>query len=234
MPTHKRLKRGLSAVYFPLLLLMATSFIYISYGLLPLDNAGKVFGKEYFPYYLNKTMIYKTPFGEATTKVTLNKGIYSVKNDGEKFAYHQDLLIGSTGIEIKRVYQKFNLLAFITKENSVTYSKPVMRMPMPLTEGRTWFWSGMEYVNGDSDRVYVNGKIIGIETVRVPAGQYQALKIETIFKHEDSGNNKITDWIAPNIGIVKTKIEINGGGLIGFIRTVMGYDELVFELKEIK
>lgn len=217
-----------------LLLLCILLYSLTQTAFFPLDGNVKTFGKEYFPYYPNKTMIYKTPFGDAVTKVTLNKGVYSVKNDGEKFQYHQELLAGNSGIEITRVYQKFKLMAFITKENSVTYNRPVMRTPMPLTEGKSWSWSGVEYVNGDSDKVYVTGKIVGIEHVKVPAGQFDALKIETVFKHDDSGNNKITDWIAPNIGIVKTRIDINGGGLIGFIRTVMGYDEIVFELKEIK
>lgn len=218
--------------FSPALLFVSLS-IGTSFGFLPAKEKGKALGNEYFPYYLNKTMIYNSPFGDAITKVTLNNGVYTIKSDGVKFAYHLELLSSGNGLEIKKIYQKFVLLAFITKENSVSFNRPVPRFPVPFTEGKTWAWSGIEYANGDSEMVYVTGKIAGIEKVTVPAGQYEALKIETTFKHDDTGSNTVTDWIAPDVGIVKIKIAINGGGLIGFIRSLLGYDEIIFELKEI-
>lgn len=52
-----------------------------------------------------------------------------------------------------------------------------------------------------------NGKIVGQESVTVPAGTYDCIKVSySMVMSGPNGNNKqnITDWFAPGVGIVKS------------------------------
>jgi hypothetical protein len=39
---------------------------------------------------------------------------------------------------------------------------------------------------------------------------------------------------AEGIGLIKAKVIIEGGGIMGFVRDVLGYETIEFELKEIR
>jgi len=58
--------------------------------------------------------------------------------------------------------------------------------------------------------------------------------VETIVRSPSGAKNIINEWYSQNIGLVKVKIIIEGGGLMGLIRDLLGYGEIDFELKEIR
>jgi len=80
----------------------------------------------------------------------------------------------------------------------------------------------------------VHGKVIGEENVITQAGTFKSLKVETSIENSNDSKNTITEWFVEGIGPVKTIIVIKGGGLMGFVRDLLGYKEFSFELKELK
>jgi hypothetical protein len=44
----------------------------------------------------------------------------------------------------------------------------------------------------------------------------------------------LTEWFAPKVGLVKSHAVLEGTGITGFIQSVLGYDEVTFELAAIK
>lgn len=197
------------------------------------DGPARTFGAEYIPYNRNITLVYDTPFGETVAKVSERNGVTVITNESEDFRYNQRLIVNDDGVHVKEVYQKFKIIAFVTKENSFTYDRPLLRIPFPLTEGESWSWKGVEYCDGDEDDITVTGKVIGSEKVTVPAGTFDAVKIETRLTSAGGSKNIIYEWLSPNVGIVKTKVIVQGGGFIGLVRDLLGYGEIEFNLKKI-
>ena len=109
-----------------------------------------------------------------------------------------------------------------------------MRMPLPLIPGKEWFCESDEYTDGDTNSVSVKGKVLGNEKITVPLGIYDAMVVETIIEGSTGSKNYITEWYAAGVGLIKVKIIVSGGGLMGFARDILGFGEIYFELKEIR
>jgi hypothetical protein len=192
------------------------------------------YGKEYFPVEIKKKMIYNSNFGELELKVTKEKNIYLFNLDSEKFKYKQKIFVTDDGYYVNETYQKIKLLLFITKEGNYVYDKPLLRVPLPVKIGDEWTWQGKEYIDDETHSVNVKGKASSFESVTTPSGKYDAIKIESTLETSKGTKNVLTEWYVKDLGMVKMKVEIKGGGMLGFARDVLGYGELVFELKEIK
>ncbi|KAF0141720.1 MAG: hypothetical protein FD122_1275 [Stygiobacter sp.] len=193
----------------------------------------KIYGKELFPLSGTTKYIYDSSFGDATTKVALANGLIENKSEADNFKYHQKLEMRESGLFIHETYQYIKLLIFIKKETKVTYNKPFQRYAFPLFVGKEWNDEAIEYINGDSNKVNVTGKVLAEEEMATKAGKFTALKIETTVESATGSKNIVTEWIAAGIGLVKARIEIKGGGLMGFARDILGYGTINFELKEI-
>lgn len=191
------------------------------------------FGKEYFPVEITKKMIYDSNFGELELKVTKEKNIYLFNLDSEKFKYKQKIFVTDDGYYVNETYQKIKLLLFITKEGNYVYDKPLLRVPLPVKIGDEWTWQGKEYIDDETHTVNVKGRASAYESVSTPSGKYDAIKIESTLETSKGTKNVLTEWYVKNLGMVKMKVEIKGGGMLGFARDILGYGELVFELKEI-
>jgi hypothetical protein len=97
-----------------------------------------------------------------------------------------------------------------------------------------WKWEGDEYLDGDTNKVTVSGKAHNKESVVTKAGSFEAIKIESIIEGTANSKNNVTEWFVEDIGLIKAKIIIEGGGLMGFLRDLLGYGTIEFELVEIK
>jgi hypothetical protein len=97
-----------------------------------------------------------------------------------------------------------------------------------------WTWEGDEYSNGDTNKVKVTGKAIDKEFVETKAGRFEAIKLESFIEGSGNAKNRVTEWYAEGIGMIKAKIIIEGGGVMGFLRDILGYGTIEFELKEIR
>jgi hypothetical protein len=197
-------------------------------------NSDKTYGKEYFPTEINKILLYDSSFGDLELKVTKEKNVHLFSYDSEKFKYRQKLFVNDNGLFVNETYQKIKLLLFITKEGNYVYDKPLLRIPFPVKVGQDWTWDGKEFVNDETHAVNIKGKATKFETITLPAGKFETLKVETTLETSNGTKNLLTEWYAKDLGMVKMLVSIEGGGMLGFARDILGYGTIVFELKEIR
>jgi hypothetical protein len=103
-----------------------------------------------------------------------------------------------------------------------------------LLPGAEWKWGGEEYSDGDKYNVNISGKVIGNETVITKAGKFETIKLETIVESSSDTKNIVTEWYTQDVGLIKAKIIVEGGGFMGFMRDLLGYGTIEFELEEIR
>jgi hypothetical protein len=70
----------------------------------------------------------------------------------------------------------------------------------PLTPGASWEWKGKGMMGVDIEE---SSRVGGPEMVEVPAGKFQAMKVETRVVQGGTGVQK-TYWFANWIGLVKS------------------------------
>ncbi|RJP67540.1 MAG: hypothetical protein C4539_10065 [Ignavibacteriales bacterium] len=189
---------------------------------------------SYFPINKNITLIYKSSFGESVTTYFRNGEFTISSSESEKFKYKQTLLIKDDGVYVSEIYQYLKIFLFIKKEATFTYGKPLLRFPLPLTPGINWVCEGVEYSDGDMNKVKVTGKALDKEFVITKAGRFEAIKLESLIEGTANAKNRVTEWYAEGIGLIKAKIIIEGGGVMGFLRDMLGYGTIEFELQEIR
>ncbi len=197
-------------------------------------DSDKTFGKEYFPTEIKKTLIYDSSFGDLELKVTKENNIYFFSYDSEKFKYRQKLFVNDYGLFVNETYQKIKLLLFITKEGNYVYDKPLLRVPFPVKIGQKWSWDGKEFINDETHTVNLKGRASKVETITLPEGEFETLKVETTLETSEGTKNILTEWYAKDLGMVKMQVSIEGGGMLGFARDILGYGTITFELKEIR
>ena len=189
---------------------------------------------SYFPVNNGITLIYKSSFGESITKYTQDGEFTICASEADNFKYRQTLIIKEEGVYVKETYQYLKIFLFIKKEATYTYGKPLLRFPLPLSPGMEWVWEGDEYSDGDMNKVKVTGKALDKEFVITNAGRFEAIKLESVIEGSANAKNRVTEWFAEGIGLIKAKIIIEGGGVMGFLRDLLGYGTIEFELKEIR
>lgn len=198
------------------------------------DKIDKTFGKEYFPTYIKNKLIYQSTFGDLELKITKEKDNYVFGYDSDKFKYRQKLFVNEKGLFVNETYQKIKLLLLITKEGNYVYDKPLLRIPFPIAIGQEWSWDGKEFVNDETHTVKLKGKAARTETITTPAGKFETLRVESTLETSNGSKNILTEWYAKDFGMVKMRVIIEGGGMLGFARDVLGYGTIDFELKEIQ
>jgi len=189
---------------------------------------------SYFPVNNRITLVYKSSFGESITKYSQDGEFTISSSEADDFKYRQTLIIKEDGIYVKETYQFLKIFLFIKEEATFTYGKLLLRLPLPLSPGMVWEWEGDEYSDGDKNKVKVTGKAFDKEFVMTKAGKFEAIKLESIVEGSANSKNRVTEWYAEGIGLIKAKIIIEGGGVMGFLRDILGYGTIEFELKEIR
>ena len=189
---------------------------------------------SYFPRNPDEELVYESSFGETITKYFQEDEFTISSSEADDFKYRQALVIKDDGVYVIETYQFVKIFLFINKEATSKYRKPLLRFPMPLLPGREWEWEGDEYSDGDTNKVKVTGKVLGKEFVKTDAGSFEAIKIESLVEGSSDLKNRVTEWYAEDIGLIKAKVIIEGGGIMGFVRDLLGYGTIEFELKEIR
>jgi hypothetical protein len=231
------MKNYILIIFIGLTLVLINSAFYLKTGeskIFSTSSEDKTFGKEYFPTELKKTLIYDSSFGDLELKVTKEKNDYLFSYDSDDFKYRQKLFVNDKGLFVNETYQKIKLLLFITKEGKYVYDKPLLRIPFPVQIGQEWNWAGKEFINEDTHTVNLKAKATKFETITTPTGKFETLKVETTLETSEGTKNILTEWYAKDLGMVKMHVSIEGGGMLGFARDVLGYGTILFELKEIK
>lgn len=182
----------------------------------------------------NSTLVYNSSFGESFTNYT-EDGIFVISySKSDKFKYRQTLIIKNDGVYVIEIYQYLKIFLFITKESTFTFEKPLLRYPLPLVAGTKWVWEGNEYSDGDTNKVKVNGTVFEKETIYTKAGEFEAMKVESIVVGSANVKNTVTEWYVNDLGLVKANIIVEGGGVMGLIRDILGYGTIEFEITEIR
>jgi len=182
-----------------------------------------IISESYFPANNKITLIYESSFGESITKYYQDGEFTVSSSQADNFKYKQTLIIKNDGVFVKETYQYLKIFLLIKKESLFTYRKPLLRFPLPLTPGMQWEWEGDEFSNGDTNKVKITGKAFNKEFVQTKAGRFEAIKLESFVEGSGNAKNRVTEWYAEGIGMIKTKIIIEGGGIMGFLRDILGY-----------
>jgi len=188
------------------------------------------------PINENKILIYDSDFGETVSKVVKNGDKFEIINESEKFKYIQKLKKEDDGLYLFQTNQYVDVFLFISSSAEIHYTSPALNIALPLEEKKKWTWSGEQFDDDSTETksVSINGEVVGIEKINVPAGEFEAVKISIKISIENGSNSDVTQWLVPDIGVVKTVAKVEGTGLVGMLTSLLGYDELVFELKEIR
>ncbi|MGQ9644199.1 MAG: TapB family protein, partial [Ignavibacterium sp.] len=189
--------------------------------------------KNYFPLNTNNVLVYNSDIGETELTIKYQSEFYISEFRGEDFLYRQKLKISNDGIFVDETYQKIKVLLFINKESRFNYDKFLPRIKYPFIVGQSWHWEGYEFNEEEKYSLKVKSVVDEKNIVTVPAGKFEAIKVITTIESSSGTKNTVTEWYAEDIGIVKMNIKIEGGGLMGILKDVLGYGELNFELKEI-
>jgi hypothetical protein len=199
-------------------------------------NEEKTLGisNSYFPVNTTIELVYNSSFGKCITTYTQDGGLTISSSEADDFEYRQAMSIKEDGIYVTETYQFLKIFLFIKKEATSTYEKPLLRFPLPLVKGTEWNWEGEEYSDGEKYNVHITGKVLGYESVITKAGKFEAVKLETIVESSSATKNKVTEWYAEGVGLIKANAIIEGGGFMGFMRDLLGYGIIEFELEEIK
>jgi len=189
---------------------------------------------SYLPVNTGITLVYQSSFGESNTKYIQDGDLIISSSEADKFKYKQTLQIKDDGVYSIGTYQYLKIFLFIKKEATITYNKPLLRFPLPLSPGMKWEWRGKEYSDGDTSKLTVNGQALCRESVVTKAGTFDAIKIESVIESSSNGKNQVTEWYVEGVGLIKAKIMIEGGGLMGSLRDILGYGTIEFELKDLR
>jgi hypothetical protein len=188
---------------------------------------------QYFPSNINKVLIYESDFGDTELKVSQDANLCVFTFKADDFTYRQKFLVNDQGVFVKETYQNMNILLIISQEGTYTYSDPLPRIKFPVEAGKEWNWKGKEYNEEDINSLEVTGQIEKIEKIKTQAGTFDAVKIVTTVNSSSGTNSKVTEWFVKDLGLVKMVAEVEGGGILGTVRDLLGLGEIVFELKEI-
>jgi hypothetical protein len=189
---------------------------------------------DYFPTHYKKILVYDSDLGKSVLEVKKEAYLNVFTFKGDDFIYRQKLQINEKGVFVKETYQKIKGLLVFNKEGTFTYSEALPIIKFPIEIGKSWKWEGKEYDDENINTLNVTATVEKSETLKVPAGTFESLKLVTTITSSPDTKNTVTEWFAKNIGLIKMSANIVGGGIIGTARDLMGLGEIVFELKEIK
>lgn len=182
---------------------------------------------DHFPLKDGLTWKYNSDLGEVVSWVKFTGKKCIIISQSPHLDLEQHLVLTEKSILLSE--GRSNIYFFKTKR---TYHPPLLRLPIPLQTGQSWSWEGTEIVDGESLHTRVKGIVEGEETIRVPAGEFTCLKVKVTTVSSDGTTSSSTQWLAPGVGIVKADIEIDPGGLTGFLIWLLGMDKFKLELKE--
>ena len=217
-------------IYFSLLIFLIAALT----GASLIKEKTNLISNSYFPINQNEELVYESSFGETITNYFQDGEFIISTSEADDFKYRQALVIKDDGVYVVETYQFVKIFLFVNKEGTSTYEKPLLRFPLPLLPGMEWKWEGDEYSDGDTNTVMVSGKVLGKGIVKTEAGSFEAIKIESLVEGSSDLKNRVTEWYAEDIGLIKAKVIIEGGGIMGFVRDILGYGTIEFELKEIR
>ena len=89
---------------------------------------------------------------------------------------------------------------YVKTGNKAEYQPTKQFLKNPLMSGDSWHWKGKGMMGLEIDE---SNQVAGPETVTVPAGKFEAMKVMT---NVVQGGARVTKtyWYAPGVGLVKS------------------------------
>jgi hypothetical protein len=192
-------------------------------------------GRDYFPTSPSLKLVYSSSMGEAYAEIKKKGNSYVMDLRNDDFYFVQTVFVENDSVFLTKLEQEVDVFLFISSSASVTYNRPYLRFPFPLKKNDCWTWNGVEYIDEENpDTIKVSGNVLGGEVVETEAGKFDCVKFQIDINKKKSGTHtKFYEWRTPKIGLVKLEAFIDSKGFIGSIMSLLGYDEMKFELKEI-
>lgn len=98
-------------------------------------------------------------------------------------------------------------------QQATILSPPELMFRLPLKFGAEWEVRVLEEPTTMSNQTtFKSGRVIGVETVKVPAGMFSRCAKVLIEDPREAPADRWIDWLAPGVGIVKTETFIDTGG----------------------
>lgn len=102
----------------------------------------------------------------------------------------------------------------MTNLQNFRYNPAYPALPFPLQAGKTWqaYVRATDPATGQTNRVRIDGEVLGWERIKVPAGVFDTLKVRRLVyagnADYDRGEENISefDWYAPGIGQVVKQV----------------------------
>jgi hypothetical protein len=176
---------------------------------------------DYFPSALGTEWYYDVkPAGSPTTKT---KNVIS-KNSALAGGGEDIEITTTTPTESKSFYHKVGGWVILLKVDMpaanyvMDYEEDKKEIMNPLAIGKGWNYKG----KAGGMELTQDWKVVGTESVTVPAGKYSAVKVES---NSNFGGNpiKYTYWYVDRVGSVKSISEAAGG-----TKTVVELTKVVF------
>ena len=201
----------------------------------PIETAARAVPEEevisildHFPLVDGLKWRYESNMGEVTSWVTVTGDQYTVTSESSPLDIKQVFRLTPEGL----ILIEAEMDTWLTSDRR-TYLPSLLRFPLTVTVGEEWIWEGKELVDDDIINSVVKGKIVGWESITVPAGTYRCLNVLITTTSDDGTTTSSTQWLAPGVGIVRADIAVDAGGFSGFIITILGFDTYNLELAEI-
>ena len=190
--------------------------------------------REYLLFNKSVELIFESTVGEMKRIVEVEDSLYILTNQADNFKYSQTFCQKEDGVYLVETEQNVNILLIFSKHAIITYTEPVIQLPQSVKVGDTWEWTGLQLKEDDSTEVTMSGRAIEEEVLQLPAGEFKTLKVEIVSEDVYGAKTIFTQWLVPGIGSVKMNVRMEGHGLIQLAMSLLGYDEVISELKEIR
>jgi hypothetical protein len=188
----------------------------------------------YYPLDVNTKMIYESTFGETTCTTKKDGNNYQQKFKSDGFEMFQRLGFVDDSYAVIDLQQEIDVFLFITHSVDVKYSEPAQMIGLPLIQGDTWEWTGVEYIDDNVDTLLITAEYTGDEIINTPAGEFNCKKVNYVIKKSSGKVTRYYEWRTPGIGLVKLEADLDPKGFAGTIQGLLGYDEIYFTLKSVE
>ena len=159
--------------------------------------------KDYFPLAVGDTWKYRSTTGDGKQSDFSIKVLNEQNEDGKPLYLVETV---STFQPIHDWYSKPDGWVLMHREeyvktgNKAEYQPTKQFLKNPLTSGDSWQWKGKGMMGLDIDE---SNQVSGPETVSVPAGKFEAMKVTTKVVQGGAPVTK-TYWYAMGVGMVKS------------------------------
>lgn len=173
--------------------------------------AQKGSSRDYWPLKQGNSWTLETKAGDVTIVMTAT--VTKVVKEPQGTRITVDYISNGQSIQVETYRLTKNALLRMQSgtAGSGTISPPMPLIRYPLKAGASWTWKGTLVMPGQSGAGVAKLTVSGPETIKTPAGKFQAMRVHSNLTIEMQGQklNIPNDyWFAPGIGIVQQKIQI--------------------------